>query len=133
MARSSMDIILPLIPILLITCVLGFFVFTYYKSQALDPLEKGLNPLYETTCTAYFDGIKRNFTRFTIYNEFLVIGSLKKTILKFDEIKSVVQERIYFCKCLTIHHNNKSKPSISLLISDLEGPKKLIDFKMNKI
>jgi hypothetical protein len=88
-----------------------------------------LNPLYTTTCTAYLDGLKNIFTRFTIYNDFLVVGSWKKIILRFDDIKDATQERIYFTKCLTINHNNKSLPSISLLLRDFEGPQKIIEYK----
>jgi len=115
--------------ILLIFFVLGLFVFTYLKSQSLHPLEKGLNPLYTTVCTVYLDGLKKPFTRFTIYNDFLVVSSWKKIILRFDEIKDATQEKIYFFKCLTINHKNKSLPSISLLIKDFEGPQKLIEYK----
>ena len=124
-----MNSALEIFSILLILFVLGLFVFTYFKSQSLHPLEKGLNPLYTTVCSVYLDSFKMIFTRFTIYDDFLVVSSWKKIILRFDEIKGVTQEKIFFQKCLTINHNNKSLPSISLLIRDFDGPKNIIEYK----
>ena len=125
-----MNEFLQIFPAILFLFVIGIFGLAFYKCLSLHPSEKGLTPLCKTRCTAYLDGLKNVFTRISIYDQFMVISGWKKHVLNFSDIRNTIEEKIFFVKCLTINHSNKSLPSISLLLDDIGPVKAMIDNKI---
>lgn len=129
----SMDIkiINSILPPILFIFVFGIFAYVYLKSRSLLDIEKDLEPRFKSNCTSYLDGLKNVCTRFAIYDEFIVVSSRKKIALKFNEISSVNQGRVWGCKSLDIRHHRTNTPQISLLLKDIETPKNLINSKLD--
>lgn len=75
------------VPPLFIT-VFGIFAYVYFKSRALLEIEKNLEPIYKSRCVSFLDGFRHRLTRFAIYEDFIVVSSRKKIMLKINEIKS---------------------------------------------
>ena len=125
-----MNQIFNILPEILFFLVAGIFILAIYRSVSRHPKEKGLTPIYSKICTAFFDGQKRNFTRVTLYDNFIVISNFKKYILRYAEITSVKVERIYFFKCLSVTHKNSRKiPTFSFSPGSINKLKEIIESK----
>lgn len=119
----------------IIILLLAFIVFAYSKFKVKNPslheFEKGLEPIYSIITTVYLDGKKYPFTRFAIYDEFIVVSNNKKILLKYDEIKAISEGKPFFGSAkLIIDHKNGSIPNIYFLLKDIETPKQIIQKKI---
>ena len=117
------------LPLLFIT-VFGLFAYVYFKSRVLLEIEKNLDPIFKSRCVSYLDGFRHRFTRFAIYEDFIVVSSRKKIMLKINEIKNVSIEKVYWHKSLDIKHNKQNTPQISLLLNDIKTPLNILKEKM---
>jgi hypothetical protein len=122
-----------IIPPVLFAFVFGLFAYFYFKSRSLLEVEKGLAPIYNVRCVSYLDGLRHVFTRFAIYENFLVVSSRKKIVLAYDEIRSVKQGRVLWRKSLDIYHDKARLPSISLLLRDIQTPMRMIQGKIDQM
>ena len=121
-----------ILPPVLFTFVFGLFAYIYLKSRSLLQVEKGLDPIYNVRCVSLLDGLRHVFTRFSIYDNFIVVRSRKKIVLTYDEIKSIKQGRVLLRKSLDIYHGKTKLPSISLLLKDIETPMRIIQGKLDQ-
>ncbi len=112
--------------------IIGIWAYIFIRNNTTHEIERGLEPIYSKRCTAYIDGFKNVWSRFTIYDEFLVISSRKKIILNFEEILGTDTGRVLWSKSLEIKHQNKKAPSIALLLSDFSKPREIIENKLNR-
>ena len=106
--------------------IIGAIFFVCHKAETLMEQEKGKKPLYTAQCTAYMNGLRYVYARFTIYNDFIVIGRWKKYLIKYEDIISVQKKYFLFSKNLKIKHSLKKIPTISLYMRDTDVPLKII-------
>ena len=116
----------------LFTFVFGLVVYLFFKSRMPLDIEKGLKPLLNVRCSSYLDGIRHGFTRFTMYDNFLVVKSRKEIVLRYKEITKVTQGRVFLNKSLDIWHTRIRFPSISLIMKDIDTPMQMIESKLNQ-
>lgn len=118
--------------ILLLACIIFAYSKFKMKNPSLHEQERGLEPIYSMICTVYFDRKRYTFTRFAIYDEFVVISNHNKILLKFDEIKDVSKGKPFFGSTkLTINHKKVNVPSMSLILKDVDTPKQIIQNKLD--
>ncbi len=122
--------ILIILPYLLFLLVVMLFVFFFLRSASRLDIEKEREELYTSWCSGAIDGLKKPIVRFSIYDDFVVISSLKKIVLYFSEITEVCQDRYFGAKGFVIKHNKKNVPNIMLMPRDFEKPLNIIKFKI---
>ena len=130
--RMNLNNIISIFPILLFLIVGCIFLYVYSKSRSLLEIEKDITAILNESCTSYLDGMKNLLTRVTFYDDFMVISSRRKIILKYEEISEVKEGKVLWAKSLDIVRKNKSLPSISLLFKNLEIPLQLLKSKCSK-
>jgi hypothetical protein len=130
--RMILNDINKILPPLLFAFVFGIFAYVYFKSTVLLDIEKGLEPILNIRCTCFLDGMRHVFTRFTIYDDFIVVSSRKKIVLKYGEIKKVTRGRVLWGKSLDIWHTKTALPSISLILRDIDTPMRTIESKLDR-
>lgn len=97
-----------LLSLLVIVIILGVFGFFAVMSKRKTGIEKGLKPLYEERCS----GNRRSFGlviggnipfwRVSLYENFLILASVGKIVLHYNEIDSVEFSNRFFNKKIRI-------------------------------
>jgi hypothetical protein len=54
--------------------IIAIIIYAVIKKNSKLPIEKGHRPLFTEFCCGAFDGYRAKFLRFSIYQEFIVIG-----------------------------------------------------------
>ncbi len=94
---------------MLLAILYGFFiifsliimaVIFYKKMKQKDELEMNKTPLYEEKCTFEVSGfgISAPFARLTMYKDFLIISSIVKIIIRYEDIKYYSRKKILLHK-----------------------------------
>ena len=123
----------PIIVLLLAAIIFGYSKYKLRNPSLLE-IEKELTPLNSTICTVYLDGKRYAFTRFSIYNDFIVVNNQKSIVLQFSDVRGVTQGKPLFGTTkLSIDHDDDNTPTITLLLKDVDKPKNIIQSKLKKI
>jgi hypothetical protein len=82
---------------LMVTIGLLFLAILIFLSIHKDYKEKGLTAIYSERCGGRFGALSATFpfVRLTLYQDFLVISSLTKTIIEYERIKRFEQGSIF--------------------------------------
>ncbi len=113
------------------------FIFILRQKKRPHPLESGRSPLYEDNSCGGLIGAVRStmpFVRVSVYEDFLVVGSARGSILlRYDEISGVAVERVYFTKGVVIRHRRADAPErIVIWSSNRDDLLKHIESAMGK-
>jgi len=91
--------------------------YLYFGSKRLNPIEKGLTPLFQEQCGGKINGIYfTGLIRHAIYEKFLILAyGRTQHIVKFDEVESIELKEGLLSTKLIVHWKSKeSKGKLSI-------------------
>jgi hypothetical protein len=108
---------MPVVIILFLTIVFGILFSIILKSASLLPMEKGITPVFKTRCSGIIGSthFKGPFISLRVYNDFVVISTLKKLVFTFNEIKTAEITKKWNRNITKISHNKAGYPDKIIL------------------
>ena len=80
--------------ILLVACIIFIYSKFKMKKPSLLDIEKGLEPIFSIVCTILIDTKRHAFSRFAVYDEFIVISNHDKILFLSNPINITVEQII---------------------------------------
>jgi len=133
--ENSLEQVMPFLVIIPFLAAVGILLLIWQRSKSYLEIEQGKTALLTVRCAGTI-GLTRYrgpFIRLSLYQEFLVIRSLKSIVLYYYEISHVKDSQSLLDKSLHIYHTNQEHPKTIRLLPMKNNKQQVLEVLKTKV